>query len=187
MTKKNSLFQMLCKKYRPLLLLFTLTTACSPALIVHEDFNPTANFGRYRTYNWLSTDIAGLDYQLDNRELINRSVRAAIQSELLKRGMDTDTDSPDILVAYYVAVGGEQRMDSDNASTMAYGFTGIPNFKDTYSEGTLIIDLVEASTNELVWRGWAEGEVNLDNLQEAQITRAVIKVLAQYPPGTPGR
>ncbi len=162
---------------------------CTPALVVHQDFDPTANFGQHRTYHWYTTEVAGLEHQLDNRERIGRSVKLAVESALLQRGMSPTTESPDVLVAYYVSVGGQQGLDSDNASSIGYGFTGIPNFKDTnaYSAGTLVIDLVQANSNELIWRGWAEAEINPDSLVEADITRAVNYILAQYPPGVPQR
>lgn len=170
-------------------LLLLPVTGCTPALVVHQNFNPTANFGQYRTYRWHSANISGLDQQIGNRELVERSVKIAVESELVKRGMGPDTASPDLLIAYYVSVGADQEGVTTNPSSLNYGFSGIPGFRDdnNYREGTLIIDLIEAGTNELVWRGWAEAEVDADNLTESKIIRVVVNILSQYPPGAPGR
>ena len=55
-----------------------------------------------------------------------------------------------------------------------------------YDAGTLVIDLVDARTKTLVWRGWAEGSLEgvIDNQasMEAHIDRAVARVLQQLPP-----
>lgn len=187
----KSLQHLIISKDKLIILLIGLVTvaSCTPALVVHQDFDPTANFGQHRTYQWYTTEIAGLEHQLDNRERIDRSVRVAVESALVQRGMSPDTESPDVLVAYYVSVGGQQGLDNENASSIGYGFTGIPNFKDTdaYTAGTLIIDLIQANSNELIWRGWAEADINPDSLVEADISRAVNYILAQYPPGAPQR
>jgi hypothetical protein len=54
-----------------------------------------------------------------------------------------------------------------------------------YDAGTLLIDLVDARTNRLVWRGWAEGSVDgvIDNQEwmEARIDEAVTRILERLP------
>jgi hypothetical protein len=53
-----------------------------------------------------------------------------------------------------------------------------------YREGTLIIDLMDANNNNLIWRGW--GTAILDNgdidLTEEKINHAVYKILKEFPP-----
>ena len=54
-----------------------------------------------------------------------------------------------------------------------------------YDEGTLIIDIVDAGSNELVWRGAAQGEVNLaasPQEREQRAQDAVQRILEDFPP-----
>ena len=52
-------------------------------------------------------------------------------------------------------------------------------------EGTLIIDMIDASTKQLVWRGSATGVLD-ENPSPEKVTQnvnnAVAAILAQYPP-----
>ncbi len=50
-----------------------------------------------------------------------------------------------------------------------------------YQQGTLVVDLVDAKEKELVWRGWAKGEVN-DSVGKEKIDDTTAKILAEYPP-----
>ena len=53
------------------------------------------------------------------------------------------------------------------------------------TEGTIIIDLVDGATNELVWRGTAENAHRDDTAQEKlneTIDKAIQKVFEKYPP-----
>jgi hypothetical protein len=54
-----------------------------------------------------------------------------------------------------------------------------------YDAGTLLLDLVDAKSNPLVWRAWAEGSIDgaIDNQDwmEARIDEAVGKIVARLP------
>ncbi|NJO03098.1 MAG: DUF4136 domain-containing protein [Bacteroidia bacterium] len=55
-----------------------------------------------------------------------------------------------------------------------------------YEEGTLIVDLVDARTNKLVWQGWAVGEINYasDRYKE-ELARKVAQIFAEFPARIP--
>jgi hypothetical protein len=56
-----------------------------------------------------------------------------------------------------------------------------------YDAGTLFFDLMDARTNQLVWRGWAEGSLEgvVDNqvLLERRIDEAVSQIFQELPRG----
>jgi hypothetical protein len=54
-----------------------------------------------------------------------------------------------------------------------------------YTEGTLIIDIVDGDQNELVWRGIGVVEVHADSPEEIaeQVNQVVTDVLKVFPPG----
>jgi hypothetical protein len=52
-----------------------------------------------------------------------------------------------------------------------------------YREGTLIIDLMDASNKNLLWRGWGTSVIDGPiDLTEKQINDAVTKILKAFPP-----
>lgn len=54
-----------------------------------------------------------------------------------------------------------------------------------YREGTIVLEVVDSKSNQLVWQGAAEGALTgLDNPEDAQeqINKAVRDLLANFPP-----
>jgi hypothetical protein len=76
-------------------------------------------------------------------------------------------------------------------SYYGYGWTGVGVVaRDVsvrrYDEGTLIIDVASASSNQLVWRGTAQAEVSMSAPTEQRrkkIYEATSKILERFPPG----
>jgi hypothetical protein len=54
-----------------------------------------------------------------------------------------------------------------------------------YKEGTIVLEIVDGRSNQLVWQSAAVGALtNLDNPEEAQeqVARAVAEMLEKFPP-----
>ena len=50
------------------------------------------------------------------------------------------------------------------------------------TEGTLILDIIDAETNEVVWRGSSVGFVAKANKQRVRIKKRVQTLLKEFPP-----
>ena len=53
----------------------------------------------------------------------------------------------------------------------------------------MVLDVVDARTNELIWRGWATDELDDDPTPEAvqkYVREAVEKILEEFPPASLG-
>jgi hypothetical protein len=94
-----------------------------------------------------------------------------------------DESNPTFLVAIH---GGVE--DKVNVSSYGYyygyrGYWGGPHLDvHQYQEGTLVIDLIDAQTKELFWRGWASQVVDQTDDPTRKINEAVAKILANFPP-----
>ena len=53
----------------------------------------------------------------------------------------------------------------------------------TYTEGTLVIDIIDAKTDELVWRGSAVSPMSDETYDAKEINKVVEKILEEFPPG----
>ena len=56
-----------------------------------------------------------------------------------------------------------------------------------YKEGTLIIDVIDARTRRLAWRGWAVGATRKGYYTEEKVSEAVAAILKHFPPEMPKR
>ena len=59
--------------------------------------------------------------------------------------------------------------------------TGVAIEKKTYRHGSLLIYLIDASTNRLVWRGLAEATVDNPDDAASRIDEIVGRLFAMYP------
>ena len=145
---------------------------------------------QYKTYDWLPPSD-----QIDKRvhdPILQRRIQGSVDKELKRRGYERlTTGDPDFKVSYYVGVEG--KLDIGSVNTYYgygwYGPTGMVMYSSgrtrEYDEGTFILDIVDAPTRDLVWRGIAQAKLttSLDpNVRQAQIDKAVQKVLSMFPP-----
>lgn len=167
--------------------------ACAP-MQVRTDYDPQMSFSQYRTYSWIAQDQAVEGDPAVNSPLVARRIRHAVDSALASMGYQQVTSgTPDFRVAYLVA-SGEKVQDG-----IYYGHGGYrgghgrhgggyPGYSYEYLEGTLVLDIVDARTNDLVWRGWAKDALHdnpkPENVQK-YVNEAVANILKSFPPGPP--
>ncbi|WP_316736366.1 DUF4136 domain-containing protein [Pedobacter aquatilis] len=173
-----------------LLMLFAIVIAFSScsSLRTASDFDKTANFGIYKTYNFYDKGLTRL--RMNN--LDKRRMMAAVEADLNAKGF-TKAAKPDLLVNLVVVA--RERTDVYNYGPGFYGpgwgwgwgwggwGGGAMTNVNQFMEGTVIIDFLDPKSKTLVWHGRGSG-FNLDNLKnrEERLNKGISEILAQYPP-----
>lgn len=140
------------------------------------------DFTRYHTYTWAADPQATGDPRLDNNPFFHERVQADVEKQLATRGFEkTTSGTPELLIHYHASIN--QRMDVSGADRK-YGYCD--DCKPyVYDAGTLLLDFVDARTNKLVWRGWAERSMDgvIDNQEwmEEEIDEVVTRILERLP------
>ena len=185
-----------------LLMAFFLTGCATTAPVeVSTDFDQNVNFSQYRTFKWFQDKpSANRDSTYKYNTFIDQRIRNAVETQLTRKGMTKTDGNADVLIAYDVKVitRQEARPDYTYAPGFGYGygywygyrynygydrFYGRPMLIDQYKDGTVIIDLVDAKDNQLIWRGWGQMEVDEANISAPEINKIVTNILEKYPPG----
>ena len=165
--------------------------ACSSTKFT-SDMDKNADFSNYRTYEYYG-------WQENSDKILNQfdkeRLEASFGDELAKRGMTYVESGGDAVVSLFIVV---DQKTSTTAYTSHYGGGpygygyggwgwGMGHSTTTYNEydylvGTLVIDIFDAQTKNLVWQGVATGTVD-DNPQtrEKNIPRVVAQIMKQYP------
>ena len=163
-----------------------LTLSACATVRIDSYLDRGADFGRYRSYAWGPSDIFSTgDPRLDNNRFFTERVQAAVDRQLTTRGLEkTRGGASDLVVHIHASV--TQRLDVD-AIDREYRPCDIADCRaKVYEAGTLMLDLIDARTNTLAWRGWAEGSFDgvIDDQRwlEETIDTAVEKMLARLPP-----
>ena len=145
------------------------------------------NLASYRTYAWSPVQRGATgDVRLDNNEIFQELVRASVEKQLASRGFEKTADVPQLLVHFHASV--EQRIDAPELETWETCADCTPFI---YDAGTLLVQLVDARTNQLLWRGWSRANVDriVDHQQwlEEHIDETVAKIFERLPFPLSGR
>jgi hypothetical protein len=163
-------------------LMFLLTTAgMLAAQDVRYNFMPGADFSKYHTYKWVAIEGASHPNQI-----VDAQIKQSIDSQLAAKGLTkTDGDKADLDVGYQTAVDQEKQWNG-------YGMGGGVRWggmatatSSTINVGTLVLDLYDPATKQLVWTGRATKTVNPGSNQEKNqknLDKAMAKLLKNYPP-----
>jgi len=166
---------------------FVLVALLACAAIVRAqrtsfDFDSTADFSKFRTYAWTQGTPAG-EHFLDKR------IVSAIDAQLASKGLSKSETNPDLYVLYHLALGVQRTVNGFGNGPGPYGWHGgLDSFHARLDEipvGGLVIDLVDASKRELVWRSVGVDELDphaKPEKRDAAIAKAVEKILKNYPP-----
>ena len=176
--------------YAAFTLLLTGSLGACSGMKITADYNPETapNFSAYQTYAWLPQPIRR-DPRVYNSITENR-VRRSVDNSLSAGGYrKLASGTPDFLVAWQAAIEGKVDVTMVNGyygyGSRGWGAWSAEPMVREYDEGTLILDVVDAESRELVWRGVAQAQVSLNaNPDERgrKINEAVSKILSRFPP-----
>jgi len=176
------------RKITFLLFILIIAASCS-SVKVSSDFDKTAGFTSYKTYAFTNEAKAlpGINDLNKNRIL------TAVETELAAKGFSKAESNPDVLID--IQLKGEQKQTATANTSGGYGYgyrygmgggmsTTTINY-ETYVDGTLFVDMIDAKKNQLVWQGRGTKTVDPDASQkkkEDNINYSVKLIFQQYPP-----
>jgi hypothetical protein len=160
---------------------------CASSLDVQRDYDPQYSFSGLRTYAWVE-QTGGFQGEAGvGNQLIDRRIHEAVDRALAAKGYQQSSSDPDFIVAYHAAA--EDKLDVYTTyDYYGYGYgwrAGVPRTEvREFTEGTIVIDVVDPSLKQLVWRGTGTGVVRGGEPDEVsrRIDEAVAQVLADFPP-----
>lgn len=166
-----------------------LAVAGCATMNVSSHIERSVNFAEYVTYDWGPPDNLPVgDPRLDNNPIFNDYLQGAVERKLAAKGFERagKTGTPDLLVHYHASVN--QKLDVYEVdSRYGYCYGNCQAQVVDYELGTLVIDLVDARSKKVVWRGWAQEAMNgvIDNQQrlEKQVDEGVTKMMQFLPRG----
>ena len=176
-----------------LMLVAVVVAGCS-GITVSQDYAKEVNFGDLQSFRWKLEPESKQGDDSELSPLVASRIRAAIERELLAKGIAYDKDVPDFLIDYNLTV--ESKLTSSNVGTTVgvgtggYGHIGgvvvstAPDIRQ-YDEGTIFIDFYTAADDALVWRGISSQVIDKHDAPERvteQINLNVQKILEQFPP-----
>ena len=141
---------------------------------IQTDFDRAFDFSKLKTFAFVSQARRPND-PLAVNPINERRVHAAIDSQLVARGYVEDTSGqPDFLVADHAATRNRVNLQEWGYGPGRWGNRRID--VNEYTEGTLVIDVVDGASKQLVWRGSASGTI-APKEADKKIKKAVAKLV----------
>ena len=159
---------------------------------VNYDFDRSADFSKYKTFAYQ------VCMRIDN-PLVDKRIVAGLENALALEGLTKAGGDADVNVTYHSSTTEDVVIDTTSwgygygpgwawgHGGYGYGYGGGPVSSTTtirkYTRGTLVIDIWDARTKELVWRGTANDTVSDDPAKnDKKVQKALQKLFKQYPP-----
>jgi hypothetical protein len=163
-----------------------LAIGCS-SVDVTTDYDREANFAAFKTFDWMERHNPrdggpGGNVGL-NDPLAQKHIKNAVVRELLTKGIKQTESSPDLLVMVHAATQNKVDIDRYGYRYGRYGRrVGVVTTVDRYKEGTILIDLVDAKSKDLVWRGTAQDALRSGDSRADYIDECMKQLFKEYPP-----
>ena len=128
----------------PLLALAALAVSGCATMNVSAHMQRGLDFAPYHSYDWGPADALPTgDPRLDQDPYFKDQLEGVVEKQMVLRGFERpSTGTPDLLIHYHASITERLNVDAQR-----------------YEASTLVVDVVDASTNVLMWRGWASGSV----------------------------
>ena len=159
---------------------------------ITRDYNPSVQFSQYRTFAMVSRPDSM------SHQLVDDRIREDVAFQLRRKGLtQTRRDQADLFVGYGIVDRTHREVYQSGwpwgpAWGWRYYRWGVAWPVDTqreinrYTDGTVVVSLVDAKTRRVVWQGQAADVLRLPvgNPDKAsdQLSQAVARIFAKFPP-----
>jgi hypothetical protein len=191
--------------FAPYLFLFAfLFSSCVATSGIDHTSAITSSEGNLKgrtTYAWYQNEPkAEANYMKGYGPQLNSHLIRAVEEELARKGYSKTSANPDVLLAYDVSVSVPDAMDKPElygpgfgysyaymaGYRYSYGNAQIPGYRavDLFKQGTLIVDVIDPKSKQLLWRGWTEGAVKNPDAGYGKVRSLVQEIIKRIPAAT---
>jgi hypothetical protein len=185
-----------------------MVIGCS-TISINYNFDPAADFSGLRTYDWMPREHGWGDHTRagapGDQAILDSRVKLAVDNQLAAKGyVKQGVETPDFLLAYHVMVEEKKELRTTERDYRFPSYTyrgpgrgrryydpggfGTREWETreyVYTEGTLMLDIVDAETSRLIWRGSAQTELKASlspQKRQKRLNTAVEQMLSHFPP-----
>jgi hypothetical protein len=150
---------------------------------VHTDYDKKANFSQYHTYYWAKVKTTDPLWEQRIQDAVDRSLQAKGWQKVQSDGDVALTavgssQTKQEYQTFYDGMGGWRWRGFGDESTTT---------EQDYKVGSLVLDLYDGKSKQLVWRGTASDTLSKNpEHNEKELDKAVAKMFKNFPPKEKG-
>ncbi|GAB2600160.1 DUF4136 domain-containing protein [Spirosoma areae] len=164
-----------------------ILASCAPAITVKYDYDPKVNVRQFATYR-IEADRQRNADPIVGSNLNQRRIADALDQSLKARGYKPVTQGEaDLVVRFFMDSKDKQQIQSNNMySPYSWWYGGMGNnvYSRQYEENRVVINVSDARTNDIIWQGWATGQLNNRNKErdrDQAFRETVSAIMKQFP------
>jgi len=179
---------------RIILILIVLLVSSCAGKKANVDYDATADFSVFKTYAWSEKTDEATSKSIDAYPLFHQRIHDSIDTTMKTKGFQlVDASKADVLITYHLSV--EATGYSGSSVTFGVGSfghssgvglsVGVPVSGHVVEEGFLLINIIDAKRNSVVWQGSSSRELSRSPTPEKtqeMVEEVVDEILANYPP-----
>ena len=174
--------------------LYSLVLAGCNTIDITNDYDQSYNYEQLRNYAWLPGIKLNIgDGRVDDHTLQMR-IKGAVEAQLNQKGFNrVDNGKEDFLLGFNAALNEPLYRDKlyeyrvKEYGTMRVVYEERSEYTHpSYDTGSLVIDVIIPEKKEIIWRGSAQANIQVDYVstekKKERIAKAVRKILNDFPP-----
>ncbi|WP_221393057.1 DUF4136 domain-containing protein [Dyadobacter sp. NIV53] len=182
------------------LILLGMLTVLSGVAFAQNPQQSEVNMKHGLTYNWIVPDMKANQNPMYNSSFSRQRIQQAFDIALADKGLSRNTRHPDYLLQFHTYTQRIQRNYNGGGGYPmmgwgrfgwgmpyyggfgygGYGYGGYPS-TSINTDGTLILDLVDTKTGNIIWQKAITGNVSNPNRLDKQINKGVKKLMKDFP------
>jgi Domain of unknown function (DUF4136) len=153
---------------------------------VKTDYDRAVNFGQYKTYSW--------EHVKTKDPLDVDRIKSAVNAALAAKGWTQVDAGGDVSIVAMEITSNQQTLNTFyNGLGGGWGwrrfggggFGEATTTTETYKVGTVVVDLFDTKTKQLVWRGNSSDTLSNDSDKNIRnLDKGVDKMFKHFPPGS---
>jgi hypothetical protein len=156
-----------------------LTLACS-TMKTSVDYDHTTNWSQLHTFQIVGGTPSPETF---TQKRIEDGITSALQS----KGWQAVTSNPDVTVSPHVVLTSETQWNASGTGGFRRMGGGMATATQTQIPiGTIVVNLTNAKTGELIWRGMAQDQVSGGGSDRGMVQQAMQDLFKNFPPGQSG-
>jgi Domain of unknown function (DUF4136) len=155
---------------------------------VHVDYDHAANFSKYRTFTVLKDAEA-------EKSLMKHRIAGFVKDQLMAKGLKPVSSDGDLNVRVKTSTVEKQVLNTyyDGAWGPGWGWGGpvwggpgwATTYVNTYLEATTVVDLIDPTSEKVVWCGTAIGSIShKPEKASKKHAKRIAEMFEDYPPST---
>ena len=162
---------------------------CAPVR-VSSHIDARTDFTRFKSFDWGPADaLPAGDPRLDASGFFQDHMQGAVERQMLLKGYERAgaRDVPDLRIHFHAVIKDRMNVDAFDARRGLCSGSDCGGVVAEFEEGTLIVDVMDARTNRLVWRGWAQEGLGDALEHQDKLARRIDRAVKGLMGALPGR